>query len=428
MNKTGDTGLEALKVQFQQSTGAKPWIAVFDLKVTKNSPAGSCVLAEVLGLADEFDITVFSDEFDNDETGRVRWVRVPLPEKPGFLRYMFFNLLAPHVLRKHIAQRGAPPILIQATQGQFIGADICYPHFCHRAYLQHQWQFQKARGLRRLARWVTHYYNAVVERLAFLKASMVVSPSQGLVGELTETYPFLKDRICAIPNPVDVGSFTRPEGFDRTPILAQLGLSASSRVLCFAALGDFSRKGLGLLLEALAGIDDQSVQVLVIGGNAGEIAEFTEIARKLNVSQRVKFAGFQSNIRPYLWASDLFVLPSSYEIFPLVVMQAMAAGIPVIVTRLYGVEEYAVHGENAWFVERNPDAVRAAIVTVLSDEKLLQSARIAASQTVARYDKAPFVEAWRKCMREAIAAKLNDGMSDSVKTPVQLQTQMQNKI
>lgn len=414
--------------QSQQNASAKPWIAVFDLKITKNSPAGSCVLAEVLGLADEFDITVFSDAFDNDETGRVRWVKVPLPSRPGILRYVFFNLLAPHALRKHIAQRGAPPILIQATQGQFIGADICYAHFCHRAYLQQQWQFQKAQGLRRLVRWLTHHYNATTERFSFVKAALVVTPSQGLVRELTQTYPFLKNRVVAIPNPVDAGSFARPEGFDRNPLLTQLGLPVYSRVLCFAALGDFSRKGLGVLLEALAGISDLSVRLLVVGGNTGEIAEFTEIAMKLNVFQRVTFVGYQSDVRPYLWASDLFALPSLYETFALVVMQAMAAGVPAIVTRLHGVEDYAVQGENAWFVERSPNAVRAAIITVLSDDNLLQAARVAAIQTVSRYDRAPFVEAWRRCVRETIAAKSNDHVSESVQFPVQLETEIHNKI
>lgn len=422
--------MESLRKQSQKNAGAKPWIAVFDLNVTKNSPAGSCVLAEVLGLADEFDITVFSDAFDNDGTGRVRWVRVPLPRKPGFLRYMFFNLLAPRALRKHSKQRGMPPVLIQATQGQFIGADICYAHFCHRAYLQHHWQFQKAQGLRRLVRWITHHYNATTERLSFLNAALVVSPSQGLVGELTQTYPFLKDRICAIPNSVDVASFARPEGFDRNSILAQLGLPDEARVLCFAALGDFSRKGLGLLLHALAWIEDQSVRLLVVGGNAGEIAEFTALAQQLGVAHRVVFAGFQSDVRPYFWVSDLFVLPSLYETFALVVMQAMAAGVPAIVTRLHGVEEYAVHGESAWIVERNHDAVRAAIVDALSDEKRLQAARTAASQTVRRYDSVHFVEAWRKCMREAVAAKLGGGISIPVQFPAQIQNEIpiQNKI
>lgn len=420
--------MEPVREQSQKNVGARPWIAVFDLKVTMNSPAGSCVLAEVLGLADEFDITVFSDAFDKGETGRVRWVRVPLPGKPGFLRYMLFNLLAPHALRKHSKQRGGPPALIQATQGQFIGADICYAHFCHRAYLQHQWQFQKAQGLRRLARWIVHHYNARAERLAFLKAALVVSPSRGLAGELTQTYPFLNDRLCAIPNPVNVESFARPEGFDRNPLLAQLGLPAEARVLSFAALGDFSRKGLGILLEALAGIDDQSVRVLVVGGNAGEIAEFTALAQQLGVADRAVFAGFQRDVRPYFWASDLFVLPSLYETFALVVMQAMAAGVPAIVTRLHGVEEYAAHGENAWIVERNPDAVRAAIVDALSDENRLQAARAAASESVSRYDNTYFVAAWRKCMREAIAAKLGGGMSAPVRFPVQIPAQARNEV
>jgi len=98
------------------------------------------------------------------------------------------------------------------------------------------------------------------------------------------------------------------------------------------------------------------------------------------------------------------------------------------VTRLHGVEDYAVQGENAWFVERNPDTVRAAIVDVLSDENLLQVARISASRAVSRYDKAPFVETWRKCLRDAIAAKSNGGTSDSAQLPIQIQTQIRNEI
>jgi glycosyltransferase involved in cell wall biosynthesis len=420
--------LESLKEKSQKNVAPDQWIAVFDLKVTRNSPAGSCVLAEVLGLADEFDITVFSDAFENDETGRVRWVRVPLPSKPGFLRYMCFNLLAPHALRRHSRQRGGPPTLIQATQGQFIGADICYAHFCHRAYLHHQWQLQKAGGLRRLVRWITHYYNAATEQLSFLKAGQVVSPSLGLVGVLTETYPFLKDHIVAIPNPVDVGSFARPERFDRNSLLAQLGLPVDDRVLCFAALGNFSHKGLAVLLDALAGIKDRSLSLIVVGGSAGEVSEFAALARHLGLACRVVFLAFQKDVRPYFWASDLFVLPSLSESFALVVLQAMAAGVPAIVTRLYGVEEYAVHGENAWIVERNPDAVRAAIIDALSDEKRLQAARESAAQSVRRYDKGHFVEAWRKLMHHAIAAKSGAGTCAEAQLPVQIEPPIQNKI
>jgi glycosyltransferase involved in cell wall biosynthesis len=249
-----------------------------------------------------------------------------------------------------------------------------------------------------------------------------------LVDVLTGTYPFLKGRVIAIPNPIDVKSFSRPAGFDRGPLLAQLGMPVYARMLCFAALGNFSHKGLGVLLEALSGIDDLSVRLLVVGGNAGEIAEFSAQAKQLGVAERVVFAGFQSDVRPYFWASDLFVLPSLYETFALVVMQAMAAGVPAVVTRLHGVEDYAVQGENAWFVERNADAVRAAINAVLGDENLLQAARVAASQTVGRYDRAHFVESWRKCMRDAIAAKSNGAASAATEFPVQPPTQLHGEI
>lgn len=403
--------MNALIKQPKKYPGGRPWIAIFDLNVTKNSPAGSCVLAEVLGLADEFDITVFSDAFDNDKTGRVHWVRVPLPFKPGFLRYMVFNLLAPRALRRHSMQRGTPPALIQATQGQFIGADICYAHFCHRAYLKNQWQFQKAHGLRRLARWVANQYNAITEQLSFRSTRLVVSPSQGLLRELTETYPFLKDRICSIANPVDIDFFARPDGFDRSLLFMRLGLPVDARVLCFAALGDFSRKGLSVLMKALAGISDQSVRLLVVGGNAGEVASFTAVARDLGVVNRVVFTGFQSDVRPYFWGSDLFVLPSIYETFALVVIQAMAAGVPAIVTRLHGVEEYAVHGENAWLVERTPESVRAAIVGALADKDRLREAGAAAYITAKKYGQEQFVKAWRERIRHVIAVKSGDGRS-----------------
>lgn len=371
-----------------------PCIAVFDLSVTRNSPAGSCVLAEVMGLADQFDITVFSDRFDNERPDRVRWVRVPLPQKPVFLRYMVFHLLAPIALRRHIREKGAAPALIQATQAQFIGADICYAHFCHRAYLRHQWKLQNAKGLRRLARWVVHTYNAAAERRAFLRAKQVVVVSLGLQRELLATYPFLEGRVSNIPNPVDVAGYVPLADFDKAAVRGSLGLTAEQRVLCFAALGDFERKGLGIVLSAMADIQDTSIRLVVLGGNKGEIAQFKARGSCLGITDRVVFAGFQKDIKPYFWALDLFVFPSLYENFPLVVIQAMAAGLPVVVTRLHGVEEYAEHGSNAWVVERDPESVRQAILDALQDRDRLRAVGENARRTATRYDRKAFVDAW----------------------------------
>jgi glycosyltransferase involved in cell wall biosynthesis len=381
----------------------RPWIAVMDLSVTKNSPAGSCVLAEVMGLADDYDITVFSDAFDNGRPERVRWVRIPLPKKPGILRYVIFHLLAPILLRHHARERGQPPRFIQGTQGQYVGADICYAHFCHRAYLRDRWGLQNATGLRRLLRWLVYQYNAYFEARAFRRARVVVAPSAGLVRELVDTYPFLEGRALANPNPVDVAAFARPTDFDRAGQLRALGLTTGEPVLCFAALGDFSRKGLALVLEAMAGVVSSAPALVVVGGSPGEVVEYKRLANSLGLQDRVAFTGFQRDVRPYFWAADLFVFPSSYETFALVVLQAMAAGMPAITTRLHGVEDYAVEGENAWIVDREVNAIRLAIQRVMDDPSRLRRAAVAAARTVAAYDTPGFVGRWRELLAKFAA-------------------------
>lgn len=381
----------------------RPWIAVMDLSVTKNSPAGSCVLAEVLGLADEHDITVFSDAFDNARPDRVQWVLVPLPRRPGILRYVVFHVLAPFALRRHARERGQAPQLVQATQGQHVGADICYAHFCHRAYLRDRWHSQTATGWLRMLRWMGYRYNAVFEQRAFRKARLVVTPSRGLAEEIEKTYPFLQGRVHAIPNPIDVVAFARPADFDRPAQRRALGLDEHGPLLCFAALGDFSRKGLALVLQAMARQTASQPSLIVVGGRPGEIAEYQHQCDALGLQGRVAFTGFQKDVRPYFWAADLFVFPSVYETFALVVMQAMAAGMPAITTRLHGVEDYAVDGENAWIVAREVEAISEAMERVLANPAARSQAAEAAVRSATAYDTPGFVERWRTKLTELLA-------------------------
>lgn len=384
----------------RKTTGQRgKWIAVFDHKPTSNSPAGSCVLAEVMGLCDEYDITVFSDAFDNGRPDRVRWVRVPLPKKPGFLRYVVYQVLAPIYLRLHVLKRGSRPALIQATQGQFIGCDVAYPHFCHRAYLRNLWRRSDVRGLRRLARWLSHRYNAATEAPAFARARLIVTPSQGLAREIEATYPDAAGKVMALPNPVEVARFARPPDFDRGGVRAAHGMGPDDVVLAFVALGDFARKGLGIVLEAMKFLPDPAVKLWVVGGSRGEIRKYREIAGELGLTGRVAFVGFQPDVRPFFWGADLFVFPSVYETFLLVALQAAAAGVPVVCTRVYGVEEYVRDGRNGRFVERDAACLSRVLKGMLEDRPGLRSMGEAAADTARGYDVSRFVERWRGVMQ-----------------------------
>jgi glycosyltransferase involved in cell wall biosynthesis len=203
-------------------------------------------------------------------------------------------------------------------------------------------------------------------------------------------YPKLvSGKIRVIPNPVDIGPLPR----SRCSVDDTLQLS-------FCALGNFERKGLRIVLEALALIPDLNVRLTVIGGTAGEIRDYERLA----LGNNVRFMGFQSDVRPYLLASDAFVFPSAYEIFPLVCLQAAAAGLPLLVTRLSGVEEFMRDGETGWVIERTAESVAAAIVQAASDRPRLRAMGLEARKQVEPYSETEFRRRWRELIERLIVA------------------------
>ena len=117
----------------------------------------------------------------------------------------------------------------------------------------------------------------------------------------------------------------------------------------------------------------------------------------------------QRNVRPFLWASDAFVLPSGYEVFSLAVLEAAAAGLPLIVTMINGVEEFVRDGVNGIVVERTVAGIRAGLqrFVALPPEQRRAIGRQARAD-VRRYSVDEFNAGWRKIYR-----KLETG-SDSV--------------
>ena len=70
----------------------RPRVAIVDMAVAASSPAGSCVLAEIAGLVQSFDVTVFSDRCEASGVPGVEFVRVRAPVGPVLLRYLVFHL------------------------------------------------------------------------------------------------------------------------------------------------------------------------------------------------------------------------------------------------------------------------------------------------------------------------------------------------
>ncbi len=302
-------------------------------------------------LAREHEFTVFSVDFDNPCPERIRWVRVPAIRRPLALLFVSYHLMAPLSYWFDRIRTGQKFDFIQKVESKLLFGRVAYTHFCHTSYLKHNWSETQASGLRGMLRWLDHRLHALFEKLVYSSVQQVLVPSNGLAAELKASFPEVAGKTAVLPNAVDVARLQQPVSFDRTGFRTQIGFDSSDVVLVFCALGHFERKGLPVLIESLQNLDGR-LKLLVVGGQHDLVSRYQNRAESLGLSKRVVFVGAQSDVRPYLWAADAFVLASAYETFSLVAYEAAAASLPLITTRLHGVEEIAIEGETGFVVRR----------------------------------------------------------------------------
>ena len=112
-------------------------------------------------------------------------------------------------------------------------------------------------------------------------------------------------------------------------------------------------KGLPVLFESLAQLRERYPDLkLTVVGDGQERPEIEASAHRLGLRQMIDFVGYksQTEVREYLQQTDIFILPSFAEGVPVVLMEAMAASVPVLTTRIAGVPELVKHGESGWLV------------------------------------------------------------------------------
>ena len=243
-------------------------IAVFDFKITHNNPIGSCHLAMLRALAAEHDFTVFAVEFENPCPEKIQFVRVPSPKRPLALLFVVYHFMAPLCYLLYRLRGGAKFDLVQALESNLSFGDLLYSHFCHRMYLRDHWSKSGAKGLRGWFRWLDHKLHAWMESFTYPRAKQVVVPSRGLARELRAEFPYIENKLTVLPNPISLQRLQMPDEFDRSAFRHRLGVEEQDLVALFVALGQFERKGLPLLLQALATPGMERVKLIVVGGEA----------------------------------------------------------------------------------------------------------------------------------------------------------------
>ena len=213
-------------------------------------------------------------------------------------------------------------------------------------------------------------------RLAGRKNLAVIAASQPLQDELIVQYPHTARVISTITPGVAVPVKPPSKQIARQA----LGVPLEGKVIAFIA-NDYARKGLPTLLAAM---QDIPTAQLLVAGHAGQTERFKALAQSLGVADQVVFLGPQSDLGLLYCAADVLAHPTLEDTFAMVVLEAMAHGLPVALSssKYCGIASLLTHGANALILDNPLDklALSAALNGVLGNEvqtQILSQAGIA---------------------------------------------------
>ncbi len=244
------------------------------------------------------------------------------------------------------------------------------------------------------------------EHAIVLQADRIVAAGADEKELLIRLYDAASERISVVPCGVNLDLF---QPVDRAQARRELSLRDDDRILLFVGRIE-PLKGIDILLGATAELGtEHACSVLVIGGDSsarqGEIAYLRTLAARLGIADRVKFLGAVDHQRLPLYysAADICVVPSFYESFGLVALEAMACGTPVVASRVGGLAGTVRDGETGYLIPwRCPEPFAERIELLLGNEELRRAFGRTAREAVERFRWANVAQAIIDLYRELI--------------------------
>lgn len=246
----------------------------------------------------------------------------------------------------------------------------------------------------RTDRWILQYVNWY-----YGKCVLTTAPSQSVIDEM-ERYGF-KGKSAVLSNPIDTNVF-RPAG-NKTALKKKYGLSD----FCLMYAGRLApEKNVDVIIKALA-LAKKSIPEaqLAIAGTGTEEQNLKHLAGSLGVEKSIKFLGFldHAKLAEAYNASEAFVMMSTSETQGLVMMQAMACGIPVIGARARALPEY-INTENGILVEPDDHKTLAEkIVFLLTNDNVRKKLGAGARESVQKFSAPAVAKEWEQIYERAIA-------------------------
>ncbi len=214
----------------------------------------------------------------------------------------------------------------------------------------------------------------------------IIANSKLCKQQVLHYYGVPEDRIEVIYNGVDLNRFNPGvRNTYRTTIRTRLGADDATRVMLFVSR-NFKRKGLRQLIESLALLKAHKERLLLVVLGRGNPLPYQRLASQLGVADHIRFAGAHPAAEEYYAASDFLILPTLYDPFSNVCLEALACGLPVITTRSNGASEVIRDGVNGFVLEdANRREAMAETISRMMREGVCETMGEQAAATARRY-------------------------------------------
>ena len=235
------------------------------------------------------------------------------------------------------------------------------------------------------------------------EASRIIAVSGWMKEHVTQTFKLPMEKVDAIHNGLDLSMFTG----QHDNATARANFQVEPDDLLVTTVGRMTaQKGFDDLLRAFPLVLQSIPKArLLLIGDGYMRGELEALAKKEGVAARTKFTGFieDKQLVEALKSSDAVVIPSRFEPFGITALEAMAAGAPLVVTRVGGLAEIVDDGVDGLEVEpENPRSIADGLVRVLSDRKMAAQLAVSAAEKVKSYTWRSAAEATMRVYQRAI--------------------------
>ena len=328
----------------------------------------AALLTERIAADPRFEVHVFANRWA-DTSGRIVFHQVPIIRFPKFLTTPGFAWFAGRKIS------AAGPFDLIHTHDRIFRADVYTMHG-----IPHRWWVREVRRKR------MSLFDRALARVEDRLVSEGGCRRFLAVSELTrkiflEEYPIDPARVTVVHPGIDASPYAKLDRERcRREIRGRFGIGPDEPLILFVSM-NFAIKGLDHILRGLgrlrAGSPEKRFRLLVIG--RGDENAYGGLAREQGLGDAVVFAGAvaREKLPEFYLAGDLYAMLSRFDTFGMVVLEAMAAGLPVLISGSVGARDIVREGENGFVVE-NPedaDAVADRIGAMLKGDLLEQMGR-----------------------------------------------------